>query len=195
MTAHRKTTLMAGAIMTVLACGVAACSESTSYSDLLRDETKAVNWFLAGQLVENDIPSDSVFVTGNDAPYYRMDEEGYIYMQVINPGNPESRAAQNDKVYFLFDRRNILQMYETGTTDVPVYGNSTDLNTSSSWFMYKNTLLESTTKYGTGIQTPLDYLGYDCEVNLVLKSYYGFVTEQSTCTPYLLNVRYFKAQY
>ncbi len=54
--------------------------------------------------------------------------------------------------------------------------------------------------YGSGIQMPLKFFGYDCEVNLVLKSYYGFTNynnynDQSSCQPYLVNVRYFRPEY
>lgn len=185
------------ACATIVSAGLTSCSDSESYSDLLRDETRAVNWFLARQHVETEIPADSVFVSGEDAPYYKMDEEGHLYMQVINPGSATSRAVKGQMVYFLYDAKNILQMEQTGKLDVEGYGNANNLaSVGPTSFEFGNTLLSSTTKYGTGIQVPLEYLGYDCEVNLVLKSYVGFAeANQGTCIPYLMNVRYFKAEY
>ena len=64
-----------------------ACKDTKSYSELLNDEEKAVNSFLAHQKVINEIPADTVFETGSDAPYYKIDEDGDIYMQVIKPGD------------------------------------------------------------------------------------------------------------
>ncbi|MDE7160613.1 MAG: DUF4827 domain-containing protein [Muribaculaceae bacterium] len=180
----------------VLAAGMTACSDSESYSDLLRDETRAVNWYLARQHVETEIPADSVFQTGPDAPFYKMDEEGHLYMQVINPGSAV-KPKKGDMVYFLYSAQNILQMEQTGNMDVPAVGNAINMpSVGPTSFEYGNNYLTSTLKYGTGIQVPLGYLGYDSEVNLVMKSYVGFTeANQGTCIPYLMNVRYFKAQY
>ena len=71
--------LIAG-IAAVLALG--SCSSGVSYAELLRDERKATNKFLAYQHVLNEIPSDTIFETGPNAPYYRLDEDGNVYMQV-----------------------------------------------------------------------------------------------------------------
>ena len=57
--------LIAG-IAAVLALG--SCSSGVSYAELLRDERKATNKFLAYQRVENEIPADSIFETGPAAP-------------------------------------------------------------------------------------------------------------------------------
>ena len=38
------------------------------------------------------------------------------------------------------------------------------------------------------------YLGIDSEVNLVIKSQYGYTEEISNVTPYLYNVRYFRSK-
>ena len=50
-------------IMALMAL-LASCSKEQSYSELLRDEEKTVNWFLSNQKVEAEIPSDSVFLVG-----------------------------------------------------------------------------------------------------------------------------------
>ena len=39
------------------------CEDSKSYADLLNDETKSINAFLADQRVVSTVPDDSVFVT------------------------------------------------------------------------------------------------------------------------------------
>ena len=187
--------------LSALAAGaLASCDDTESYSDLLRDEEKAVNWYLAQQTVETSVPADSVFITGADAPFYRMDEDGTVYMQVINPGDPDNRPKEGDKVLFRFERQNIKAMYNG--IDPGSYGNMDNLDSSvgSTYLFYGNKVYPTTTQFGTGMQIPLDYLGYYSEVNLVLKSYSGFTgttfqSEQSSCIPFLVNVKYYKPEY
>lgn len=178
------------AVIVLLA--TAACSKSKSYSEMLRDEEKAVNWWLANHRVVASVPADSVFEIGEDAPFYKMDEDGYVYMQVINPGT-DVRPVKNDRVYFRYMRANIRTMYEGG--EATWSGNSDNMDMSPTSLIFGNYDLTSTSQWGEGIQVPLQYLGYDCEVNLVLKSYNGFTSDQSQCIPYVVNVRYFKAIY
>ncbi|MCH5222476.1 MAG: DUF4827 family protein [Muribaculaceae bacterium] len=175
----------------------AGCDKSQSYSELLRDEEQAVNWYLADQNVMMEVPSDPKDIityqeAGEDAPFYRLDADGYVYMQVVT-ADFEDMVDEGDVVYFRFSRDNILFLYQdiesapTGNSDFLAYGPAS--------FVYKNTTLPSSYTWGTGIQMPLKYVGYNSEVNLVLKSYYGFYDEQSSCVPYLMNLRYFKPEY
>lgn len=195
----KSMSLICGVLLTA---GISSCSESQSYSELLTEEEHAVNWYLASQKVLNEIPADSIsFLMGEDAPFYKLDEDGYVYMQVISKGNMDDRAKAGDLVYFRFNRINIKDMYLG--TDPEWMGNSTNVSTSfdpgdysnNTSFVYENQYLTSTTQWGTGIQMPLKFFGYDCEVNLVLRSYYGFTDDQTSCWPYLINLRYFKPEY
>lgn len=172
-----------------------SCKDQESYSDLLKDEEKATNAYLANQRVEMEIPADSVFVTGSDAPYYRMDEDGYLYMQVVSAGDKKDKPKNGDQVYFRFTRWNLKNWYSAGIWASE--GNADNLNNGlgATSFVFGNTSSSNSVLYGSGIQTPLYYLGYNSEVNLVLRSYYGFQTDGSACIPYLINLRYFKAEY
>lgn len=184
--------------LTLVICvvmGMTSCEDRESYSELLFKEEKAVNWFLAGKRVETEIPKDSVFEVGEDAPFYRLDEEGSVYMQVINSGNPDDRVSDGQRVYFRYLRSNIRDMYDgLGET---WEGNSDNMNYTPTNFIYGNTVLPSSTQWGEGIQWPLRFFGFDSEVNLVLKSTEGFnLNNESTyCQPFIINVRYFKAEY
>ncbi|MCH5242131.1 MAG: DUF4827 family protein [Muribaculaceae bacterium] len=188
----RKIILFSGILILM-----SSCSKTQSYSELLRDEEHAVNWFLADYNVVLELPSDikdliTYEQAGDDAPYYKLDSEGYVYMQVVR-ANFSEMVNEGDLVYFRFSRESIEDMYngvESNST-----GNSDYLPNGTTSFIYKNTYLPSTTTWGTGIQEPLKYIGYNSEVNLVLKSYYGFTEEQSYCIPYLMNIRYFKPEY
>lgn len=177
---------------------MASCEDTKSYSELLTEEEHAVNWYLAQNTVALEIPEDGNFETGATAPYYKMDKDGYVYMQVINKGDmtdEESRPQKGDQVYFRFMRLNLKTLMETGYESWE--GNAEDMGagTGSSSLIYGNNVLTSTTQYGEGIQVPLEYLGYNSEVNLIVKSPEGFTTDVSECTPYKYNIRYFKAVY
>ena len=104
----------------VMALFFASCSKTESYTDLLKKEQKASNWFLAQHKVCNEIPSDSVFQTGPDAPYYKMDDDGYVYMQVVTALPPKDRElpSSGEPVYFTYTRWNIETMYTSNTLDI-----------------------------------------------------------------------------
>lgn len=183
-------------IMAFAAIMIVSCSDSKSYSDLLKDEQKVSNWFLAQHHVCNEIPADSVFEVGEDAPFYRIDPDGYIYMQVLKVGDREIPKT-GDQVFFTFTRYDIQTMYNNNTLEVEGEGNQSDYLNSvgDTYFIYGNLNVSSSVKYGSGIQKPLSYLGYNSEVNILLKSYYGFQSDNTTCVPFLVNTRYFKGEY
>lgn len=180
------------------------CSKSQSYSELLREEEKACNWYLSQYNICLELPEDNKdFITtgtlkadgslyGEDAPFYKLDEEGYVYMQVVS-ADYSDMVAEGDLVYFRFTQESIKDLYE-GITPTPE-GNGDYLAYGSASFVYKNTYLQSTSAWGEGIQMPLKYVGYFSEVNLVLKSYYGFTDRQTYCIPYIINLKYFKPEY
>lgn len=178
-----------------LLISMSACKETKSYSDLLKEEEQAVNWYLAQQRVVPHVPEDSVFEVGPDAPFYRMDTDGSVYMRVINAGDPENRPQKGQTVYFRFTRTDVKQL-----ADGAVLGSGGSLEDDmsfSSWsLVYGNLTLPSSAAHGTGLQVPLGYLGYNCEVDLIVKSVSGRSGDISNCIPYLYsNLKYFKAEY
>lgn len=178
----------------------ASCSKTESYTDLLKKEQRASNWFLAQQTVCNEIPADSVFLEGENAPYYKMDDDGYVYMQVVSsPKKGERQLPKTDEqVYFTFTRWNIETMYSSNTLDVKAEDSNQDNFANiavNTYFIFNNYSVSSSSKWGSGVQIPVSYLGFNSEVNILLKSYYGFSSENVTCIPYKVNMRYFKAEY
>ncbi len=167
-----------------------ACDDNKTYAELLENEDKYVNNFLADHEVINEIPEDSVFIYGEDAPYYRIDDEGDLYMQVIFPGTPGNDVENDELIYFRYTRYN-LAYYENGELNYGG-GNEDDMSLSNSSFRYGNTTLQSTAQWGAGVQRPLAFLPVDCQVNLVVKSQYGFSSEMAEVRPYLFQLRYFR---
>ena len=169
-----------------------SCNDGKSYADLLTDEAKAVNTFLADQNVILDLPDDNNFIIGPDAPFYRLDEEGNIYMQVLSKGNTERMAEDDDLVYFRFTRSSLYSYNPDDGKFSEGWGNSEDLSVGSASFRFNNYSLSSSAQWGSGLQTPLLYLGMFCRVNLVIKSQYGLSNEISQVVPfYYYDVRYF----
>lgn len=192
MKIKRITNLLLAALALVMTLSITSCNDSKTYAELLNEEAKYINNFLADQRVTNTIPTDTnfVFETGPDAPYYRLDEDGNIYMQVINPGTKGNYAQDDEVIFFRFTRYN-LQLYMDKTLPVGD-GNEEDMTYLNSWFRFKNLQLESSYQWGSGLQQPLYYLPIDCEVNLVIKSQYGFYSETSYVIPFLYRVRYYR---
>lgn len=184
------------AMAMIAALSLTSCEDGKSYADLLDDEEKAVNWYLAQYKVETIVPEDSNFEVGENAPFYRLKNDGSVYMRVIRKGDMENRPQEGDRVFMRFTRYDIQNIYKG--YDTSGVGNDTDLslNPDGMSLVYGNNVLPSTVQYGEGLQLPLDYLGYNCEVDLIVKSTQGMTAEMSNCVPYVYkSLKYFKAEY
>lgn len=168
-----------------------SCESGRSYADMLNTESKYVNNFLVNQHVIGSIPEDSIFEYGPDAPYYQLDGEGNIYMQVINPGSGD-KATEGQRIYFRFMRYN-LAYYKPGE-EMTGEGNADDMTMANAFFNFQDYTLPSSSQYGSGIQMPLEFLPINCEVKIIIKSQYGFSGETANVQPYLFHIRYFKSQ-
>lgn len=191
MTRTTLQTILAAFVLTIT---LAACNGSESYSDRLNTERHATNAYLRTQRVVNDIPKDTVFEVGENAPYYRLDPEGNVYMQVLRAGDRKNDAAKTGQtIYFRYTRFNIISWYSTKIMAVD-YSNELDMSTQATYFQYKDFTLPTSSQWGYGIQLPLSYLGVESEVNLIIKSQYGLTQEISYVQPYLYHVRYFHSK-
>lgn len=175
---------------------LSSCSKHQNYAELLSEEEKAVNHYLANKRVELDLPDDLKFETaGGDedkAPFYRMDEDGMIYMQVLNTGDCEKNKAKDDDIiYFRYMRYNLKDQMNNGSATG--YGNASEMTAPLS-FRFNNYTLASSAQHGSGVQVPLKYLGVDCRVNIIIRSQYGFTSEVSEVTPYLFSIRYYRSR-
>ena len=105
-----KTVVMALAAALATVC--ASCGDSESYANRLNTERNSCNSYLTTKRVENNIPADTVFETGEDAPFYRINPDGNVYMQVIKcTPRKEDRAMKGQTIYFRYTRYNINQWY------------------------------------------------------------------------------------
>ena len=123
-----KTVVMALAAALATVC--ASCGDSESYANRLNTERNSCNSYLTTKRVENNIPADTVFETGEDAPCY---------------------------------------------------------------FIYSDFTLPMSSQWGYGLQLPLEYVGVDSEINLLVKSQFGLTSEISYVQPYVFHIRYFRS--
>ncbi len=186
----RHTSVIAAVAVALLALVAASCDNSKSYAELLTEEDMYVNNFLCDQRLILDIPADTVFETGPDAPYYRIDEDGMMYMQVLRPGTPGNRVDINEQIYFRYTRYDLAK-YADG--ELPT-GEGNNLTLNPCWFRYGNFQIQSSYTWGYGVQRPLSLLPVDCEVNIVIKSQYGPSDEQTQVQPYLWRLTYERRQ-
>lgn len=163
-----------------------SCDDGKTYAELLLDEDHYVNNFLADQQVVQEIPADTVFIYGENAPYYRLDEDGMLYMQVLDPGTKGNKVVADQQIYFRYTKYN-LAAYRDG--ELPD-GEGNNLTLSPAWFRYGNFQMVSSSAWGAGIQMPLHYLPIDCKVNIVIKSQYGESATQAYVIPYLYTLTY-----
>ena len=172
---------------------IASCEDSKTYSELLVDERRSVNAYLSGFRVETEIPADTIFETGEDAPYYRIDPDGNVYMQVLEAGALEDRPEDNEPVYFRFMRMDLNAWYTEGWSKEKEewYGNAESGFGDPTYFLYNNYTLSSSAAYGYGLQLPMQFVGINSRVNLIVKSQYGFTDEISYVIPYTYTISYY----
>ena len=138
--------------LVAVVCCTSSCSDNKSYAEQLADERVAVNLFLAGKRVVNEVPADTIFETGADAPYYRIDDDGNVYMQVVSSTGLDNRPKTDELIYFRYMRFNIVQWCENGGKDITEVGNMNDMNNPATYFLYNNYTVDASSQYGEGLQ-------------------------------------------
>lgn len=161
--------------------------------DLKNTEQRAMKKYLSKFDVIDELPSINNIQVGSVAPFYKLNPEGTVYMQVVKMGNA-SAAINGEKIYFRFLRYNLLSYLENGVLPQG-QGNAND-PTESTKFFEVGSEKPSTTQWGTAIQLPIILgLPIDSEVNLVVASEAGPTSEISGVIPFLYNIRYYKSAY
>lgn len=179
--------------LVAVVCCTTSCSDNKSYAEQLADERVAVNYFLAGKKVINEVPADTIFQTGKDAPFYRIDPDGNVYMQVITNTGLDQRPKTDEVVYFRYMRFNIITWCESGG-EIIESGNMNDMSNPSTYFLFDNYTVDASSSYGQGLQLPLKFVGLGSEVNVIIKSQMGISDEIADVNPYHWHVRYFKSK-
>ena len=171
----------------VAALSMVSCEDTKSYAELLAEENQIVNRFLVQHRVEEFFPED--FEVGENAPYYRVDSSGDVYMQVLQKGNG-TYPQTNDRVYFRYMSYDLASYVVGGENHGS--GNADDVgSTAATFFLLDNYSVSESSTYGTGIQIPAKLLGYESKVNIVVKSQSGPSSIMSYVMPFLYTVSYY----
>lgn len=189
---NRISRLIPLSLLAILAAATAGCDDNKSYAERLTEENHAVNLFLSDQRVIDHVPADSVFESGEDAPYYCIDSENSIYMKVLSAGSGE-RALEGQKIYFRYLQAP-LNTYNGVIYDDEWIGNASQVTGKPTYFKFDDFADQSSQVWGTGIQQPLHFLPLNCHVLLVVKSQYGPTQSIANVVPYIWDLRYFKSQ-
>lgn len=161
--------------------------------DLKKTEQRAMKKYLSKFDVVDVLPAINDIQVGSVAPFYKLNPEGTVYMQVVKMGT-EPAATIGETIYFRFLRYNLLSYLENGVLPNG-QGNLNSVTQDVTSFVLGSDK-PSSTQWGTAIQMPM-LLGLlvDSEVNLVVASEAGFTSEISNVIPFLYNIRYLKAIY
>ena len=161
--------------------------------DLKKTEQRAMKKFLSKFDVVDALPAIADIQVGSVAPFYKLNSEGTVYMQVVKMGTLPA-AADGEMIYFRFMRYNLLSYLANGVLPNGE-GNLNSITQEVTSFILGSDK-PSTTQWGTAIQMPmLVGLPIDSEVNLIVASEAGPTNEISSVIPFLYNIRYFKATY
>lgn len=156
--------------------------------DLKKTELRAMKKYLSKFDVVDVLPAINDIQVGSVAPFYKLNPEGTVYMQVVKMG-AEPAATSGETIYFRFLRYNLLSYLENGVLPNGE-GNMNSIIPSATFFELGSDK-PSTTQWGTAIQMPMLLgLPVDSEVNLVVASEAGFTSEISNVIPFLYNIRY-----
>lgn len=158
--------------------------------DFENRERKAIDKYLSSVSVKESLPSDIANIEyGENAPFYKLDKDGNVYMQVLSLGSGP-KATNGETIYIRFARFNLISYLKEGVLPSPE-GNFNSLDASPAYFKFGNT-----SQWGEGLQLPLKLgIPTDSQLNLIISSCEGITAEMSQYIPFLYNINYYSAVY
>lgn len=177
--------LILGAVFATFSCG-----KTKSYSDMLKDERKAIDRFIDAQGFEilDDFPEDTVF---KENQFVKLDNG--VYMSIIDKGTAERAEKQKTKIlyrcilHYIMEKDTVVFSnygpHSNGTLPIPfTYGDYSSADPSSI----------SYTWVSEGLQAPLQYVGDRAKVKLIVPFKYGTYNDQGQGWPVYYEVLEFK---
>lgn len=173
-----------------------SCSKTKSFTDMLKDEKKAINKLIARDGIEvlKDFPKDTVF---GENQFVVLDNG--VYMNIVDRGNDE-RAVLNKTVilsrftadFFTLDSTVISNYgpHSNGTPPVEfVYGSIQASGTPTTQF---ESILYSLVS--EGMQIGLQYVGHKGKVKLIVPFKVGSYDDQNAGRPVYYEILEYKFQ-
>lgn len=156
--------------------------------DLKKTERRAMNKYLSKFDVVEALPSIPEIQVGSVAPFYKLDSDGSVYMQVVRMGT-EPAASRGEKIFFRYLRYDLLYYLDNGVLP-PGQGNANSMTDNPAFFEMGSDD-PATTRWGTALQLPMQLgLPVGSEVNLVVAAEAGPESEINNVIPFLYNIRY-----
>lgn len=170
-------------ILLILSAALVAisCSKTKSYTDMLKDEKKAINRLIDenGFEILKEFPEDSVFA---DNQFVEL--ENGVYLNIIDKGSDQRAVQYKTKMmyrcklhYFMSVDTLVYENYgphSNGSQPIPfTYGDYSDSNPYSLSYQWVS----------EGLQTPLKYVGDRAKVKLIVPFKRGTYYDQSKGLP------------
>ena len=169
-------------ILLILCAALVAisCSKTKSYTDMLKDEKKAIERFIDDKGLEilDDFPADSVF---KENQFVLLDNG--VYLNIIDKG-----SDQREVYFFLHpDRQEMSYFMDSTIVAIENYGPHSN-GTSPIAFTYgdysKNSPYDPSYYYvSEGMQEPLKYVGDRAKVKMIVPFKRGAYNDQSNGQP------------
>lgn len=164
--------------------------EEYNYEDLLKRESKAIDYFFKDQILSETTPTNiGKFQVGEDAPFYYIDERHNVAMRILSMGDGE-RVDDGDYIRFQYKRYNLMSYFTTGVMPKPE-GNYDSLTQNETSFVFNDFITPSSAQWGRGIQMPLQIgVPLGSTVQLVMTATEGPIGEISYAIPYFYEITY-----
>ena len=170
--------------MAIISCISISCKQPKSLQELLQEERKAIDRFIAMNdfVILKDYPKGGVF---NENEYFRTTDG--LFFQVVDSGNGK-RAQFIDDISVRFDYYQFVKDYAQGDTAkyyLPFY--------DPFYFVYG--IQQTYTSYYSPVcqawVIPLEYVGEEAVLNLIVPSSLGSTSDNNSITPvFYRNLRY-----
>ena len=170
-------------MLLILCAALAAisCSKTKSYTDMLKDEKKAINRFLDenGFEVLSDFPADTVF---GEKEFVKL--ENGVYLNIIDRGTADRATMNRTKILYRCKLHHLLYgdtlvyvnygPHSNGTDPIPfTYGDYSSSNPSDPSYVWVS----------EGMQEALKYVGHRSKVKMIVPFKYGTYADQSKGNP------------
>lgn len=168
---------------------ITSCNKQKTYADHLKDETKAIEKFIAKNkfTILKDFPKDTVFKANE---FYRDPATG-VYVNIVDRGQYKEKVKPGEEVYVRF--KNLLYFMKNDTIKFDNLNPHTSPNPQT--LIYRgpvnmiNRSLYSTTVAGWVV--PLPYVGNTATVRLIIPFNMGSSSDMNSFQPaYFETVQY-----
>jgi hypothetical protein len=173
-------------LITIISCILPSCNSSKTLQELLQEESKAIDRFIATNdfVPLKNYPSNGVF---KEKEYFRTNDG--LFFHVVDSGNGK-RAQANSDVSVRFDYMQYVKSAASGDT-TKYYG--TALYPYSFIYGIPATYTNSSNPLCQAWVIPLSYVGEGAVIDMIIPSSIGASSDNRNVTPvFYKNLRYTK---